>query len=459
MESLNLEFLKNKKVHFIGIGGISMSSLALILKNQNIEVQGSDESLNSEVNKLVSNGVKVFEGHDKNNLKGVDIVVYSSAIGDDNEELIFARNNKLTILKRAELLAMIAKSYKTVISVAGSHGKTTASAMISEMLLKNNLNPTFHIGGVLNSVHSNHNIGDNEIFVTESCEYKDNFLFLHPDISVVLNVDADHLDYFGDLEGVKKSFDAFIQNTNKDGINIICKDDENSKELLKKSNNLTFGFSKNAHVFATNIKEYKPCYYSFDVVVFKYKLGNIKLNILGKHNILNALVCVLVGILLKLDFCDIKKAIENFSGVERRCQLLSDKNNIRIFHDYAHHPEQISKMIEIGKNLTQSKGKLFVVFEPHTYSRTKFLIKEFAQSLMQADEIILTPVYPARELASAGFDSLKLANKTKSYNSHVQCIKDFFEVKNYLLENVKEDDVVLILGAGTIEKLAKMFLD
>lgn len=458
MENLNLKFLKDKKVHFVGIGGISMSSLALILKAHKIFVQGSDEAKNAEVKKLKKRGVVVFENHAENNLKDIDVVVYSSAILDDNTELVYARKNNLILIKRAELLAMIAEAYKTVISIAGSHGKTTASAMISEMLLKTGLNPTFHIGGVLNYIHSNYRLGSKKIFVTESCEYKDNFLHLHPDVSVILNVDADHLDYFGDLNGVVKSFEKFANNTNAGGINVICADDENSKTLFNKNNTLTFGL-KNADVYASSVKEYKPCYFSFNVYFAGLKLGNIKLNIIGKHNIYNALACVLVGLALKIDFADIKTSIESFSGVERRCQKITEIKGVQIYHDYAHHPEQIKKMIDVAKDLVKkSKGRVIVVFEPHTYSRTKFLIDDFAKTLSEADMVFLAPVYAAREHPTAGFDSLKLASETKKLNKQTFYIEEFEEIKSSVLKLAKPKDVVFILGAGTIERLAKMFL-
>lgn len=458
MENFDLRFLKDKKVHFIGVGGISMSSLALMLKANRVYVQGSDEVENAEVKRLKSRGVKVFIGHKKSNLDGADVVVYSSAITDDNEELLEAKNRKLLIVKRAELLGMIASFYKTVVSVAGSHGKTTATAMISEILINAGLKPTLHIGGVVNSIKSNHKIGNKKIFVTESCEYKDNFLFINPDISVVLNVDADHLDYFGSLDGVKKSFGKFLKNTKKGGVNIICKDDENLKDFLTNDNVVTFGFDKTADIHAVNVKEYKPCYYSFDVVFFKYKLGNVKLNIIGKHNVLNALASILVGLTLAVDFCDIKKSIENFSGVERRCQKIAEINGATIYHDYAHHPVQIESMMRVAKELTKKNGgKIIAVFEPHTYSRTKFLLEEFAKSFEPADYVIFAPVYSARELPIQGYDSLKLTDETRKYNSNVECIETFSEIKKRVIELADKNDVVLILGAGTIEKLAKMF--
>lgn len=435
-----------------------MSALALMLKSFGVIVQGSDDQENDEVKKLKKKGVLVFDGHSRKNLKGVEFLVYSSAISDKNPELVYAKKKGIFLIKRAELLGVIAEGFKTVVSIAGSHGKTTTTAMISEICFCAGLKPTVHIGGNLNSIRSNFLLGNRSLFITESCEYKDNFLFLKPDISVILNIDADHLDYFKNLDGVKKSFFKFAQGTKKGGIVIASKDDENSIELLNLSNSTSFGIDKKADIVASNIKEYKPCYYSFDVVFAKLKLGNIKLNIVGKHNVLNALASVLVGLALAVDFCDIKKALENFSGVSRRCEKIETETEFDVYHDYAHHPEQIEQMIQVARDLTKkSKGKVFVVFEPHTYSRTKFLIDEFAKSLSKADHIFLAPVYSAREVPTDGYDSLKLSNEIKEINSNVEYVETYDEIYEKLLMVAKAKDVVFVLGAGTIEKLARRF--
>ena len=458
MKDLSFEDLKNKKFHFIGIGGISMSGLAFMLVYNKIYVQGSDLAKNQETQKLEKSGVKIFYEHRKENIKNVDIVVYSSAIKEDNEELKQAFLDEKIVLKRAELLGFIAKLYKCVIAVSGSHGKTTTTAMIAEILMQANKNPTIHIGGNLNSISSSYLVGGNEFFITEACEYKDNYLYILPDIALVLNVDADHLDYFKNLAGVKKSFYKFAGSIKKGGISIVSKDDENSKEIADGLDSATFGFDKKADIYAVNIKEYKPCHYSFDVKFSKFKLGNIKLNILGRHNILNALASVLVSICLGIDFEYTKAAIENFSGVERRCQFIKKINGVSFYHDYAHHPEQIEKMIIVGRELVSKVGgKVIVVFEPHTYSRTKFLIDEFAKCFVGADMVIFAPVYSAREKQEEGFDSLKLTNTVIDLKINAVYLETFKDIKCKILEIAKEGDVVFILGAGTIERLAKMF--
>jgi UDP-N-acetylmuramate--alanine ligase len=457
MENLKLKDLKNKTVHFVGIGGISMSALALMLKKEGATIQGSDLAHNSETQKLEKCGVKIFYRHSKLNLKGVDFVVYSSAIHDDNEELDFARKHKIPIIKRAELLGLIASGYKTVIAVAGSHGKTTTTAMLAEIFLRAGMKPTFHVGGTLSMINSNYKLGNKKIFITEACEYMDNFLYIKPDIAVILNVDSDHLDYFKTIDGVKKSFKKFVDGVRTGGIKVISNDDENSACLKSGDNVATFG-TRGADIYASNIKEYEPCKYSFDVIFSGYKLGNVKLNMIGKHNILNALASIIVALSCAIDFSDIKFALENFSGVKRRSELISNQNQIQIYHDYAHHPNQIQKMVSAAHDLTKKTGgKIIAVFEPHTYSRTKFLLEDFAKSFALCDYVIFAPVYSAREDESQGVQSDVLAERTKCYVENVEYILTFDEIEKRVKQVSKPNDVVLILGAGTIEKLAERF--
>ena len=283
-------------------------------------------------------------------------------------------------------------------------------------------------------------------------------MFIEPDISLILNIDEDHLDYFKNLDGVKLSFLKYAEKTKAGGVLIACQDDENSAELLKREESVSFGIDKKADIRAANIKEYKPSYFAFDVIFAKYKLGEIRLNIAGRHNVYNALAVVLVGIGCGIDFCDIKKSIECFSGVKRRCEFISDSAGFSVFHDYAHHPKQIQCMIGAARKLVDNKeGKVIAVFEPHTYSRTKFLIKEFSASFKQADNVIFAPVYSAREHPTEGYDSLKLFNETKKFNDNVEYLESYDEIYKRIFEIAKKGDVVMILGAGSIEMLAAKF--
>ncbi len=432
-----------------------MSALAQMLLRFGVVVQGSNECENEETTKLKKKGVFVFIGHKASNIKNVDVVIYSSAIKEDNEEIMYAREKNILLIKRAELLSYIAQTYQNVISVAGSHGKTTVTAMIIEMFKSSKKKPTYHLGGVLASSKSNFEIGNKKFFITESCEYKDNYLFLKPDISIILNIDADHLDYFGDLQGVKDSFFKFAKGTKDGGVNVACYDDVNSIDILRLENTLSFGFSKKADVYAKNIKEYKKGYYRFDAMFLGYKLGNIKLNALGKHNVLNALACILTGIICCIDFEDIKTSIEKYCGVKRRCERVGEINSAEVYHDYAHHPKQIKKMISIANEIKDKNGKVYVVFEPHTYSRTKALYDEFVNCFDGVDKLVLLPVYSAREKPIEGYDSLKLLNGVKE-RVDAMLAEKYEDVVFMLRQEIGRGDVVFILGAGSVEKLARM---
>lgn len=459
MGKLNLKDLKDKKFHFIGIGGISMSALAQMLKSNGFYVQGSDEVKNDEVVKLLKKKVKVYIGHRESNVVGSDVVVMNSAIKEDNPEYVYAIKNNLFVLKRAELLGLIAELYKNVIAVSGSHGKTTTTAMISELFLNAGLKPTVHIGGVLNSIKSNYKLGNKKFFITENCEYQDNFLYVSPDLSIILNIDADHLDYFGNLKGVKSSFLKYAKNTKEGGINLVCGEDKHSSKLFKLENSVKFGKKKRFDIYACNIMEYKSGFYSFDVCFAKCNIGNIKLNIVGKHNINNALAVVFAGLIFGIGFDVIKSSIENFSGVKRRCEFVGKVNDAVIFHDYAHHPKQIEKMIDVAKRCILKEGKVIVVFEPHTYSRTKYLLQDFAKSFCGADVVLFAPVYSARENECDGVNSKDLLVQTKKHVKNCVCLDGYEEIVKMLKHIVCSGDVVMILGAGTIEKLTKLLVD
>lgn len=453
MKNYKLDDFKSKRFYFIGIGGISMSALAFFSHQKGFVVSGSDLSKNDEVVKLQKAGIKVFNYHRKENIKGFDVVVFSSAIGEENVELVEAKKQNLIIMKRAELLGIIAECYETVIAVAGSHGKTTASGMLVETLKCAKLNPSYHIGGVLQDDKSNYSIASNKYFVVEACEYKDNFLFLKPNYALILNIDSDHLDYFKDLDGVKNSFLKFAKRVQNQKNVIANADDKNSALISDFSS--TFGVKNSADVMAKNIVEYKPSIYSFDVIKGNKVLGKIKLNILGKHNVFNALAVLQVALKLGIDFSVAKVGIENYKGVKRRCEFTGRVNGAEIYHDYAHHPKQIEKMILTFKKIErQKKGRVIVVFEPHTYSRTKFLFDEFVFSLSLADIIVLAPVYSARELPEMGYDSLKLYDALKSRNKSVYFGKTYDEIKLEVERQAEKNDTVLVLGAGTIENLA-----
>lgn len=453
---LNFDEFRGRCVHFVGIGGISMSALAQILFKSGVKVQGSDISNNEEVKTLRALGIQVFLEHSAKNLEGVDIVVYSSAIHENNIEFVTAKKLGLTLLKRAELLGSVTERFGRVVAVSGSHGKTTASAMISEILLRAGLDLSLHIGGRMLAIDSNYRLGGDELFVTEACEYEDNFLHIHPDVAVILNIDSDHLDYFGKLSGVKKSFDKFCAGIRRGGVLFVCADDPNCKHLLGRENVTGFGFGRRAELRAVNEHVYDAGKFEFDLLFMGAKLGRVRLNVIGRHNIYNALAAILVALLFDIDFEVFAGALFEFKGTLRRSQVLGRAFGALAMHDYAHHPRQIESMICSAKNLPHKK--IVVVFEPHTYSRTKFLLKDFAKSFRTADVLILLPAYSARESRNAGVDSDTLLRHAKKYVKTAMLAADYYDALALLKEYCSEGDILLVLGAGSIEKLADMIV-
>ncbi|MCR5553836.1 MAG: UDP-N-acetylmuramate--L-alanine ligase [bacterium] len=431
-----------KRIHFIGIGGISLSCLAKISLNRGAIVSGSDIAVNEETKTLESLGVKVFYKHEANNVLGANIIVYSSAISEDNIELKNAQELGLIILKRAEFLAKIASEYKTTIAISGSHGKTTTTAMVANLLISAGLNPTVHLGGEYSKIGGNTLIGGNDYFVTEACEYKDNFLYLKPQISVCLNVCADHLDYFKNLQNLRCSFKKFV-NLNKNGIVICNADDE---FLSKLHSNLTFSTENRGDICAVNVYEYIAGKFAFDVICDGATLGRIKLNVYGKHNIFNALATICVGNALNINFNVIKRSLEEFSGVDRRFQEVGEINGAKIISDYAHHPDEIKSSIFSAKMI--AKNKVIAVFQPHTYTRTQSFMGEFAKSLSLADKVGVYKIYPAREEKIEGVSNITLSNEVNKIKKISSYLNDFDELIAFIYNHCKKGNVVLIMGAG-----------
>lgn len=454
--------LKNiKSLYFIGIGGISMSALALMLKKEGFAVCGSDLHMSEITKSLEMQGVEVREGDAPDFVQKCDGVVFTGAVGEDNADLVLAKNLSKPIFSRAQILGMFSRRKKTI-SVAGTHGKTTTTGMISSILLAGELDPTIHIGGQLKTINSNLRIGKSDIFVTEACEYKDAFLSLSNYVSVVLNIEADHLDYFKNYDNIVSSFNKFIANTRKNGRIIynfdVCEENLNknllNKETLNKFKSISFGFKEGAVLRAKNIKEYLPGRFSFDVEFERKKLGNIKLPCLGRHNIYNALASIGACLCFNVDFDVIKKGLENYLGVERRAQIIRDKNPL-IIHDYAHHHQEIEASLKAIKSL--AKDKLICIFQPHTFTRTKALYNEFLSCFTLCDEVWLLPIYPAREQPIKGVTSFNLSKDLIKSGQKSRYFKNFDTCKKEIVKNKYKNTTFAILGAGDIEMLAKMF--
>ena len=443
-------------IHFIGMGGIGMSGLAQIMKVMGFKVQGSDISVNKNIENCKDLGIKFFLGQKKKNIKHATILVKSSAIKNNNQEIKEAKDRKLPIYERVEMLSNIVSLKKNII-VSGSHGKTTTTSLVSKILLESKLDPTIINGGVINSIKNNAKLGKGDWAILEADESDGSFLKLPINYSIVTNIDNEHIDFYKNYKNLEKSFIKFINKTPPIGKCIICIDDNNIKKLKKKirtKNILTYGFSQVADYQIINSK-YNIQNCKFDLVVKNYSgkkiiIRNIVLNLIGKHNILNSVaaisVCLNLGIKIKI----IKNALLKFTGVQRRMTKLFEKNENEFYDDYAHHPTEIYSVLEAIKKVANKK-KITTVFQPHRFSRVNFLIKEFSKSFKFSDRVVLCPIYAAGEKQNKKFDQIKFG-KMISNNSKVEVfvVKDEENLKNFLKKNLIKNEIIIGMGAGSI---------
>ncbi len=436
---------KNKHIHFIGIGGISMSGLAEILLYHNFTISGSDMNSSPITKKLKDKGAHIYIGHKKENIKDADLIVYTAAIASDNPEIIEAKEKNIKLMNRADFLGDLMKGYKYNIAISGTHGKTTTTSMLSHVALKANVDPTILVGGNLDIINGNVRVGKSDFFITEACEYKSSFLKFFPYIGAILNIDADHLDYYRDLNDIKNAFSKFIKLIPKDGYLVAYGEDKNIQSIIKEANCnvITYGINS-GDIQAHNIEYDEKACGNFDVVKDNQKLFSVKLNVPGKHNILNSLASICIGLASNMKCKDIIEGIESFFGTHRRFELKGCKNNITVIDDYAHHPTEISATLDAAKKYPHNK--LFCVFQPHTYSRTLTLFDDFTKCFDNADEIILADIYAAREKDTGIISSDMLGDKLRDRGLKCTNFHKFDDIKNYLIENAKDGDLILTVG-------------
>ena len=424
-------------IHFIGIGGIGMSGLAQIMKNMGFKVQGSDQVKNKNTISCSKLGIKIFIGHSEKNVKNISLIVKSSAIKNSNSEIKSARAKKIPIYSRAEILADVVSLKKNII-ITGSHGKTTTTSLISKILSDQKLDPTIINGGVINSFNTNAKLGKGDWAILEADESDGSFLKLPINYSVVTNIDYEHIDYYKNFKNLENSFIKFLEKTPPTGKAIICKDNKNLKNILKKIKNkniLTYGESKNADYQISNIR-YNVGYSIFDLTFKdidkkKKKIKNIYLKLLGKHNVLNAAAAVTVCINLGVSQNIIKQSLKKFSGVQRRMTKIFSNNKNDFYDDYAHHPTEISSILDGVKNVYKDR-KIISVFEPHRYSRVLSLEKEFASSFFKSDLVILCPLYAAGEIRNNKFNQLNFAKKISKFSkTQVIILNDYSQLGKY----------------------------
>lgn len=430
-----------------------MSALAKLMLNNNIKVSGSDQHNSKLIQKLQEDGAKIYFGHKAENIdETVDLVVYTSAIRDDNEEFVKAKELGIEIQSRAVFLGNIMRKFKHSIAVSGTHGKTTTTGMLSSVLINSNLDPTIFLGGELNVINGNVKIGEGDLLLTEACEYKRNFLNFNPNISVILNISEDHLDYYKDINDINDAFVEFANKLPKDGLLVV---NNLNRELFKGLNSklVLFGLDSSADIYASDI-EYLP-YPKFKVNYNDMKF-EVELSVFGEHNVLNSLAVIAVSIELGIDIETIKKGLREFTGTKRRYELRGMVDGISVIDDYAHHPDEIKTTLLTARNNTG--GKVITIFQPHTYTRTKSLFEQFAKVFELSDEIIFVDIYAAREVDNGEVSSEKLAEETKKYNKKAMYAKSFENAAALALKKSKAKDIIVVMGAGDVNEIVDILL-
>lgn len=460
---MSLDFIdsKNKKIHFIGIGGISMSALAEILLTKGYMVSGSDSKESNLTEKLKSMGATIYIGQNSSNVENADIVVYTAAISADNPELVRATELNLTMYTRAEFLGEIMKNHKYNIAISGTNGKTTTTSMISHIALSANLDPTILVGGELDAINGNILVGKSDYFITEACEYKESFLQFFPYIGIILNINEDHLDYYKDINHIKEAFSKFINLIPEDGYLIANAEDPNLADIMNKKdfnpkcNIVTFGINK-GRITARDITFSETSCAIFNVYDEDKKLFHIELNVPGEHNILNALSSIASYLCLNIPKEFIIDGLYNYRGTRRRFEVKGVKNGVTVIDDYAHNPTKISAAVKTVLNYPHKN--IYCIFMPHTYTRTYNLFNEFCTCFKGLDNLIITDIFPAREKDTGIVSSKQLEEGIEKAGTNCTYMKDFKDIENYLHEHCSEGDVILTLGAGDAYKIGDNFL-
>ncbi len=455
-----LDSEKIKHVHFIGIGGSSMSGLAEILLSQGYKVSGSDIKSSKVTQKLESKGAQIFIGHNSENITNPDLVIYTVAVKEDNCEMVRANELEIPIIDRAELLGLLMKKHSFGIAVAGTHGKTTTTSMITTIMLNANTDPTVHIGGELDCIGGNTRIGESEYFITEACEYYGSFLKFYPFMAVVLNIEVDHVDYFRDIEHIKTTFEQFVSLVPPNGYIIACADDANTLSVVdnKNCNVITYGLKNPEAMWtAKNIKHNDMGFATYDVYKDGAMLGTVSLSVPGVHNVSNSLAAIAACYTCGCSMDSIISGLLSFGGSLKRFELKGLVDDIKIIDDYAHHPSEVQATLNAAKSATHNK--IWCVFQPHTYSRTKAFLEKFSHSFNAADNIIITDIYAAREKDPGDIHSSILAEKIRQQGGNAIYISDFHEIADYLDKNAQPGDLILTMGAGDIVRVGEIFLN
>ena len=447
-EELKKYLIPGKRVHLIGIGGVSMRPLGLVLKGMGLIVSGSDMNSSVSTKELMDKGIHVAIGHEEANVNGVDCVIRTAAAHNDNPEVAAARKNGIPVFERAQAWGVIMQEYKNALCIAGTHGKTTTTSMVTHIMMEAELDPTVMIGGYLPLLRAGHRVGNGDTIIMESCEYCDSFLNFFPTLAVILNIDADHLDYFKDLADVQKSFRKFAQ-LSTGGV-LANGDEPNVVNTLEGLDYVSFGLDKTNRITADKMS---ADWRHFDVICDGELYCHLDLNVLGKHNALNALAAAGAAWMLGVPGEFVGRGLATFSGADRRMQYKGKFNGADVYDDYAHHPDELSATISAVR--TMDYKRLILAFQPHTYTRTKALFDDFVRELKAADVVVLAEIYAARERNTVGISSKDIAQQIQG-STYCETLP---EVTAYLREIAQEGDVILTVGAGDIFRAGEALLD
>ncbi len=455
-----IDFEHPCNVHFIGIGGISMSGFAELLHSMGFTITGSDRSESKITKHLEDLGIQVVYGQDEKNItESIDLVVYTAAIHPSNPEYRRASELNIPMMERASMVGQVMKNYSSAIAVSGTHGKTTTTSIASQIFLQAGLDPTISVGGILDAIGGNIRIGRSEHFITEACEYTNSFLQFFPTVGLILNIEEDHMDFFKDIDDIRHSFSEFAKKIPSHGTLIINADIDHFEEIIKdvSCRVVTYGLDNSSADFTAEDISYDDLGHgSFDAIRSGKKGPRFHLNVVGRHNISNTLSCLALASLYGIDDETVQQALSAFHGTERRFELKGEKNGITIIDDYAHHPTEISATLEAAAKYPHKS--LWVTFQPHTYTRTRAFLKDFAKSLALADKIILTDIYAAREKDPGDISSQMLADELRNLGKEVYYFSDFTDIEKFILKNLVNGDLLITMGAGNVVEIGETIL-
>ena len=457
LRSIVPEMRRVRHIHFVGIGGAGMGGIAEVLANEGYQISGSDLAPNPVTQQLMNLGATIYFNHRPENVRDASVVVVSSAISADNPEIVAAHEARIPVIRRAEMLAELMR-FRHGIAIAGTHGKTTTTSMVTEIFLQAKNDPTISVGGILPAIGGNIRVGGPEFFVTEACEYTNSFLSFYPTMAVILNIEEDHLDFFKDLADIRHSFKLFAERVPAQGAIVINGDIENYQEIIEaaKGKVITFGHSRGNDYSAGDIQYDDYAHPSFDLYIGGEKKERLTLGVAGEHNVSNALAAIALADDLGLSTDAVAKGLSDFGGADRRFQYKGCVDGVTIIDDYAHHPHEIEATLKTAQNYPHKT--LWCIFQPHTYTRTKAFLPQFAEALSLADKVILADIYAARETDTLGISSEDIVKLLKEKGKEAWYLPTFDEIEKFVMEHCTQGDLLITMGAGDVVNVGENLL-